>query len=161
MGAPGVASHAKRKGALPPPPEKAPPLPKLGNGIKWHPSTVKWWRVTWASGWAGIYTDQDYGGLVRLAHLMDKQHRVYDGATVTKDTKDGPIAVPMVMQGTDYTAISALEDRFGLTPRARQVLRWESAAEQTGEVAKSAPKEPKATISTSDRQARLSGLRAV
>lgn len=117
---------------VPPPPAKVPALPKRARG-KWHASTVRWWRTVWTSPWAGIYTEQDRAGLERLALLIDKQARSADGEFTTKSTHHGMVEVPVELTAAEMAAMASLEDRYGLSPRARQVLRWESAAEQIGE----------------------------
>jgi len=56
------------------------------------------------------------------------------------------------------SVMASLEDRYGLSPRARQVLRWESAAEQTGETK---ARTAKAKVPNAVAGARRDRLRAV
>lgn len=55
---------------------------------------------------ATVWLDSDVDGLVRLARLKD---------CVARD-----VAQPSV-----HAQITALEDRFGLSPKARRALQWE------------------------------------
>lgn len=80
----------------------APPL--AGEG--WLESTVAWWKTIWASPMATIWQDADLDGLHRLAQLRDAQHR-----------GDLPVSALGAMQ--------ALEDHYGLNPKARRMLQWE------------------------------------
>lgn len=85
---------------------KAPALPKREAG--WLPSTKQWWSVVWASPMAVAWLDADVDSLVRLATLKDEFARGTAPAT----------ALPAMQQ---------LEDRFGLSPKARRALQWEVA----------------------------------
>ena len=61
---------------------------------------------------ATAYLEADMPALVRLAEMVDDRARGKLGATET-------------------IAMTALEDRFGLSPKARRALQWEIAqAEQ-------------------------------
>lgn len=126
------SNPGKRRVAVPPPPAKAPALPKRAHG-SWHAATKRWWSTVWSSPWSGIYTEQDRAGLERLALLIDKQARSADGELVTKHMASGPVEIPLELTAAEMGQMAALEDRFGLSPRSRQVLGWESASEQTGE----------------------------
>jgi len=89
-----------------------PPLPE--RDPDWSERTITWWREVWASPMAVIWLPADMGALHRLAELMERSH-------------GGDLGVA--------SEIRHLEDRFGLTPKARQILRW-----QVGQPAK--PDEP-------------------
>jgi hypothetical protein len=78
----------------------APPLPE----DDWLDSTIDWWKRIWASPMATIWVDADLEPLSRLARLKDDFDRGERGQT---------------------TAIQNLEDRFGLSPKARRQLQWE------------------------------------
>jgi len=82
----------------------APELP--GEG--WLDSTVEWWQTIWRSPMATAWLPADVDALERLAQLRDQQYR-----------GDLPISGLAPMQ--------ALEDRFGLSPKARRTLQWEIA----------------------------------
>lgn len=72
----------------------------------WLKSTRDWWRVLWASPMAAAYLEADVDALVRLARLKDDEARG---------------ALPPSALG----AMQQLEDRFGLSPKARRALQWE------------------------------------
>lgn len=96
-----VQLSAKRDGAVP-------RLPSREAG--WLPATESWWETIWASPMASVWLDADVDGLVRLATLKDDFAR-----------GEGPaVALP---------AMLGLEDRFGLSPKARRALQWEVARE--------------------------------
>lgn len=88
---------------------KAPALPTRKGG--WQAATRSWWSTIWASPMATAWLDADVDGLVRLAMLKDDFARGVAPAT----------ALP---------AMQALEDRFGLSPKARRALQWEVARTQ-------------------------------
>lgn len=87
----------------------APGLPAKGSG--WLPATSEWWDTIWASPMASAWLDADVDGLVRLAWLKDDFAR-----------GDAP--------ATALPAMQQLEDRFGLSPKARRALQWEVSREQ-------------------------------
>jgi hypothetical protein len=73
---------------------------------EWLPETSAWWKTIWSSPMATAWLDADVDGLVRLAVLKDEFARGSAPAT----------ALPAMQQ---------LEDRFGLSPKARRALQWE------------------------------------
>ena len=85
-----------------------PPLPARRPG--WSPSTRAYWRRLWRSPMSAAYLEADLGALYRLAELVEQHAR-------------GELAV------SGLTAIQSLEDRFGLTPRSRQILQWQVLAQ--------------------------------
>jgi hypothetical protein len=87
-------------------PFKPPGLPRRNPA--WSKPTREWWRVLWASPMASTYLEADLPGLVRLAEMVEARSRGELGATET-------------------VAMTALEDRFGLNPKARRALQWEIA----------------------------------
>ncbi len=93
---------------LPPaePFKRPPPLPERRPA--WLKSTRSWWRTLWGSPMATTYLEADLPALTRLAEMVDDRARGKLGATET-------------------VAMTALEDRFGLSPKARRALQWEIA----------------------------------
>ena len=91
-------------------PFKRPTLPK--RSPPWLDSTKRWWAVLWDSPMASTYLEPDVPALFRLAEMVELRARGELGATET-------------------VAMTALEDRFGLNPKARRSLQWEiTQAEQ-------------------------------
>lgn len=88
---------------------KAPALPKG----KWSTSTREWWKTIWSSPMATVWQDADIDPLVRLARLREIEA---SGEEVT---------AALLAQMT------AIEDRFGLSPKARRVLQWEITRAET------------------------------
>lgn len=88
-------------------PFKRPPLLPARKPA-WLASTRAWWRVLWSSPMAGAYVEADVSALVRLARLKDDEARG---------------TLPLAGLG----ALQQLEDRFGLSPKARRALSWEVA----------------------------------
>ena len=82
--------------------------PELPEG-EWLTETLDWWDTIWASPMATVFEEADIDGLVRLARMKDADTR-------------GELATTALGQ------ITALEDRFGLSPKARRQLQWEIAA---------------------------------
>lgn len=80
----------------------APDLPDLD----WLDETREWWETIWASPMATAWQPADVDALVRLARMRDADARG-EGST------------------TALAQITALEDRFGLSPKARRALQWE------------------------------------
>jgi hypothetical protein len=58
---------------------------------------------------AAAYLEADLGALYRLAELVERQAR-------------GELT------SSEHGAVTQLEDRFGLTPKARQLLQWQVLA---------------------------------
>jgi hypothetical protein len=99
-----VTSAAKLQDARPI--ETAPALPgRRPDRKKWHPWTVRWWRLVWESPMASEYLESDVPGLVALAILRDN---------FVRDPK--PKLAAEVRQQ---------EMRFGLSPIDRRRLQWE------------------------------------
>ena len=84
----------------------APVLPDREAG--WLDGTRAWWDTIWASPMATAWLEADVESLVRLAALKDDFARGTAPAT----------ALPAMQQ---------LEDRFGMSPKARRALQWEVA----------------------------------
>jgi len=82
----------------------APRLPARKPG--WLKSTRDWWRSIWASPMATVWLDSDYWSLVRLAQLVEMTNRGEATAAILAE-------------------ISKLEEKFGLSPKARRTLQWE------------------------------------
>jgi hypothetical protein len=82
---------------------RAPALPRRSR--PWLASTREWWARVWASPMAGAYLEADLGGLHRLAVLQEGIAR-----------GELPAAA--------HAAVTALEDRYGLSPASRQRLQW-------------------------------------
>lgn len=95
------------------------PAPDLPEG-DWLPSTLEWWARIWSSPMAAVWLPADVEALVRLARLRDKDARG---------------KLPQLA----YSAIQQIEDRFGLSPKARRQLQWEisQAEEPAAQVAPS------------------------
>jgi hypothetical protein len=92
-----------------------PPLPD----DEWLDSTLEWWKTIWTSPMATIWVEADVDPLSRLARLKDDFDRGERAQT---------------------TAIQNLEDRYGLSPKARRQLQWEIAK---GEVVEMPQRESK------------------
>lgn len=91
---------------------KVPALPPRKPA--WRKATREWWRVLWASPMASTYLQADVPALLRLAEMVDDRARG-------------------VLSASETVAMTAIEDRFGLSPKARRALQWEIAqAEQAG-----------------------------
>ncbi len=80
----------------------------------WLKSTRQWWRTLWASPMASTYLAADVPALIRLAEMVEARARGTLGASET-------------------IAMTALEDRFGLNPKARRALQWEIAQAEQAE----------------------------
>jgi hypothetical protein len=79
-----------------------------GGDEVWLVSSREWWRTIWASPMATAWVDADVDSLIRLARMRDDFYR-------------GELPV------SAFSAMQALEDRFGLSPKARRALQWEIA----------------------------------
>lgn len=74
-------------------------------------STVEWWSRAWASPMTVAWLESDLDSLLRLAEMRDE---------VARDPK------LTALQGQ----VTALEDRLGLSPKARRQLQWEISQAQ-------------------------------
>lgn len=81
----------------------------------WLKSTREWWKHLWASPMSSVYSEADLDSLFRLARLKDLEAR-------------GELKISAL------SALQTLEDRFGLSPKARQMLQWQ-VPKQTGKPA--------------------------
>lgn len=104
-------------------PERCPVLPKRLDSDghpagKWHPRTISWWHVIWASPMASQWLPSDAEGLLAVAELVDLYWRHPD---------------PKILG-----EIRQQSARFGLSPLDRMRLSWkiETPAE------KKAPAQP-------------------
>src|SRR5215213_9442178 len=99
---------------LPPaePFNRPPPLP--AKKPAWHKATREWWATLWRSPMAAVYLEADVAALVRLARLKDDEERGE-------------------LPATGLIAMQQLEDRFGLSPKARRALQWEVAQAEQAE----------------------------
>jgi hypothetical protein len=73
----------------------------------WLPSTIAWWEKLWESPMAAMWIEADVPQLVELAYFKDRLDR---GAELS---------------GSAFTRKTHLEDRYGLSPKARRQLQWE------------------------------------
>jgi hypothetical protein len=90
---------------------------------------------------AAAYLEADLGALHRLAELVEQFDR-------------GDLSA------TGLAAMTQLEDRFGLTPKARQALQWQVLAQ--GELERREPAAASSSSSTSSAPAaNVRRLRAV
>lgn len=69
-------------------------------------ATRDWWVTVWGSPMAAVWLEADVPALRRLAWLVDGVNRGESSAALMGE-------------------IRQLEDRFGLSPRARRMLQWE------------------------------------
>jgi P27 family predicted phage terminase small subunit len=88
-------------------------------------------KATWARFWSSplaqiVVPDTDLSALTRLWSLYDERTRMYRAITrerVVRGSKGQPRANPLYAQMSALdSAIERLEDRFGLSPRARLTL---------------------------------------
>jgi hypothetical protein len=77
----------------------------------WLKETRAWWVRIWRSPSASMWQEADYDVAVRLARIREELARRPDVAAL-------------------HAAASALEDRLGLSPRARRALGWEVGERQ-------------------------------
>jgi hypothetical protein len=94
-----------RKGRVPPLPARRP---------AWSASTRAWWRRVWRSPMSAAYLEADLGALFRLAELVELFARGSSSASLIAEQRQ-------------------LEDRFGLSPKARQLLQWQVLAAGAGD----------------------------
>ena len=101
---------------------KIPPAP---------PRLLKITKIAWESYWTSTLTavvrlDTDLPALVRLFTLYDERERAYRGyrsERLVKGSQDQLVLNPLARAMAVFdTEIRQLEDRFGLTPKARLAL---------------------------------------
>lgn len=84
------------------------PAPELPAG-EWSAETRAWWADVWSSPMAAAWIEADYHSAVRLARVRE---------AIVKHREKAAL----------HSAASQLEDRLGLSPRARRALGWKIAA---------------------------------
>jgi hypothetical protein len=82
----------------------APPMPRKNRRGPWTTDAKRAWLEWWASPMALAWIEADKVALYRALRLVD------DIAAGRSD---------------QHAALTALEDRLGLTPKARRALSWE------------------------------------
>lgn len=82
---------------------EAPPMPTKRRG-KWTNEAKSAWMEWWASPMARVWVEADKVALRRAIRLLD-------------DIASG--------HSTEHAALTAIEDRLGLTPKSRRLLQWE------------------------------------
>lgn len=112
------------------------PTPKL-PARDWHAETRAWWKRMWSRPEATQWREDD-PGVIRMAVLHQ----------VTMHEQPVPSAALL-------TELRQLEDRFGLSPKARMQLRW-LIGDAEASVGKPAPKVDEVK-ERRDRRRRLSG----
>jgi len=93
----------------------------------WSPGTLERWQDFWGSPLSGQVEASDHGALRRLFWLYDEIERliVALGKTgrVVVGSQGQPRANPLYKQVSEFQAeCRQLEDRFGLSPKARLAL---------------------------------------
>jgi P27 family predicted phage terminase small subunit len=94
---------------------------------EWSSGTLERWQDFWSSPLSGQVEASDYGALRRLFWLYDEIERliVALGKTgrVVVGSQGQPRANPLYKQVSEFQAeCRQLEDRFGLSPKARLAL---------------------------------------
>jgi hypothetical protein len=90
-----------------------PPMPSPPRDRRWTQEAKSAWTAWWSSPMAGQWLEADQVALRRALRLVDDAARGVRGA---------------------HTALTQLEDRLGLTPKARRYLMWEARPESVAEV---------------------------
>lgn len=96
-----------------------PPMPAKGRRGPWTLEAKRAWLVWWASPMARVWTEADSVSLRRALRLVDA------------------IAAG---RSEEHSALTALEDRLGLSPKARRLLQWE--IDRASHAAPVAPRPP-------------------
>ena len=108
-------------------------LPREPAGIvpeadqAWTVGTRQRWQAFWGSPLGGHVEDSDHGALRRLFWLYDEVERLIEAIGITGRVVEGsqgqPRANPLYKQVQEFQAEARqLEDRFGLSPKARLAL---------------------------------------
>jgi P27 family predicted phage terminase small subunit len=86
-------------------------------------ATQRGWERFWASDLAQFVTDSDRPALERLFQLRDdleRARRAYRRNPLVRGSKDQWVRNPVALDiAACHPQITALEDRFGLSPRSR------------------------------------------
>lgn len=101
--------------------EKIPPAP---DGVSL--ATRKMWREFWVSRMASLIETVDLPTLRHLFRLYDERdraYRAYHKTPYVPGSKKQPIVNPILKQARAFESeIRRLEDRFGISPKARVQL---------------------------------------
>jgi len=114
---------------------KAPALPS--KTPTWLKPTRDWWQAIWDSPMATAWLPSDVPVLVRLARIVDLDNRGESTAATLSEARQ-------------------LEDRFGLSPRARRLLQWDVTAAAQRQATSEGDDEPSEVLpAQSDARRRL------
>ena len=107
-----------------------PPLPTPPKRRTWDLAIRKSWATIWRSPMAQLFEPADVDALVRMMQLKQDLIDFYAGKPWEADVKRSKvdqsivkIIVVMTVPTATLKAIQDLEDRFGLSPKARQLAR--------------------------------------
>ena len=106
-------------------PELVPDLPTPRE--EWRPQTIESWEALGKSQLVSVIDwDADQPALYRLFDLRDERRRIRDEVwadPLVEGSRGQPMIHPLVRRLRDIDRqILALEDRFGMSPRARLAL---------------------------------------
>lgn len=105
-------------------PVVAPPVPAATRG--WAKVTKDAWKTYWASEVSAAAQDVDLPGLRRLFTMLDVQAACwarYEAQPYVDGSKGQPVSNPALDDALKLErAVVALEDRLGLSPKARANL---------------------------------------
>lgn len=100
---------------------EAPPMPAKNRRGPWGNDAKLAWREWWASPMARVWLESDKIALRRALRLVD-------------DIARG--------RSCEHAALTALEDRLGLTPKSRRHLQWEIDRSTAREITSPSPPLP-------------------
>jgi hypothetical protein len=111
------------------------PAPKPRTDRELGPVALRYWKELWKSPMAVAFIDADIQPLTRLAVLVDDRARAEsaDGLLGIVESCEGGEVKVIVGQFSGDAEIRQLEDRYGVSPKARRALQWEI---KQGEVVK-------------------------
>jgi hypothetical protein len=105
-------------------------IPKPWTGRQLGDVATRYWETLWSSPMAVTFIDADIQPLTRLAVLVDDRDRSESGAgliEIVEGNYAGEVEV-VVGKFAGDAEIRQLEDRYGVSPKARRALQWEIKA---------------------------------
>ena len=106
--------------------QQVPEMPSPPQGARWLKHSRDWWHAVWCEDIAATWTTSDRPMVERLLTLVEERERARRGTShsrLVEGSQGQPVLNPLAKYMLEVDKeIRQLEDRLGLSPRARLQL---------------------------------------